>query len=266
MKGIDKLREYKDKITLIGLATIFLFLTYYLVISPYRDMKYKNDLEKVMGEKVIAVQKELDNIEKIYQKRLEENKKAEEKYKQYEEQLIKRSFENTAIFDEFIQKKAEDNQLLIKSIGSIETSNSSKKGKVYISYEIEGNSKNIKNFIKELENTEKLVSLTENKLLLENKDGKIRITLKISGYILNIISEKKDTCIDEEKKLHISFLDLDISEFKIIELNEKKYAVVKFKNGSRKIIYHGEKIKIDEKIYRAVIKADGIYLENGEKK
>ena len=266
MERINKLREYKDKIALIGLAIVFLFLTYYLVISPYRDMKYRGSLEKTMGEKIQTAQKELKNIEKIYQKRLKENKKAEEEYKQYEEQLIKRSFENTAVFEEFIQEKVEENHLLIKNIGTIETSSSSKKGKVYISYEIEGNSRNIKNFIKELENTEKLISLTENNVLLENKDGKKGMTLKISGYILNTVSKKKDIYINEEKKPYISFYDLSISEFKIVELNEKKYAVVKFKNGSRKIIYHREKIEIDEKIYRAVIKEDGIYLGNGERK
>lgn len=267
MNKLNKFKEHKDKILLMGTAGLLLLLTYYLVIIPYKNMKYSSRSKKETELRLKKVQKEFDNIEKVYEKRYKENKKAEAEYQQYEKYLLSKGFKNVAIFEEFIQQKLEKNYLQIKSISNIETSgmDRNEKGKVYIGYEIEGTEKNIKNFVKEIENSEKLVSLMDSSVLLEKKEEKSRGIFKVSGYLLNTASPKKDTYIIEEK-IYISFSDLSISSFKIIKLNKKKYVVIRYKNGERKIIYQGEEIEIGAENYTVEINDNGIYLKHREKK
>lgn len=268
MKLIINLKEHKNTIILICIAIIWLFSTYHLVFAPYNLMKYRDRIEKETEIRLEKVQREFENIEKIYEKRLEENRKAEEKYLQYEQNLISKSFENIGILEEFIQNKIDKNSLQLKSTGSIEVSNSDRreKGKVFISYEVIGDEENIENFIKDLENTERLISITDNSIVLKNSESIINLSFKISSYLLNTSLEKNKIYDRKKDRAYISFKNLNIIDFKILKLNGKEYAVIKYKNGGRKILYDGEDIEIEEKNYKIKIKDEGIYLEHREKK
>ena len=271
MININIFQENKEKIIgvfLIGLNIIFF---YFCCIAPYNKLKLKRETVREAEIKLKKVSKEKEIVEKIYNSKIEKEKEIENRFKNNREKIIAKSFKNINEFEKTILEKLKKYNLYSQIIGRIEKLSGETEGKAYISYEIIGKEKNIKEFIQELENGEKLISLVETPIYLEIKEEESKIKLKIAGYILNLLEkevEEKDVekreSLTKEKIIFISFDELDILEKKILNLNKNRYLLLKYKKGGRNIFCENEEIEKDGKKYRIKIKEDGIYLNSGE--
>lgn len=271
MININIFQENKEKIIgvfLIGLNIIFF---YFCSIVPYNRLKLKRETFRESEIKLKKVSKEKEIVEKIYNSKIEKEKEIERKFNESREKIVTKSFKNIGEFEKTILEKLKKYNLCSQTIGRVEKLSSETEGKAYISYEIIGKEKNIKKFIQELENGEKLISVVETPVYIEIKEEESKIKLKIAGYILNLL-EKEQEKIDiekvekaiEEKILFISFDEVSILEKKILNLNKNRYLLLKYKKGGRDIFYENEEIEKEGKKYRIKIKEDGIYLDSGE--
>lgn len=267
MKGISNLQltEWKEKVIAFIFIGLWMILTYKLIIEPYNEIQNKKKQKLSLEVKVKKAEKELGETEKIYQKKSEENKKEKAEYEIYEKTLLERGFQNSGKMEEYIYQKSKGNKIIIEVIGSIEksgTTEKERKGKVYIPYSITGEEKNILKWIREIENSEKLISFTDTPFQFHKNENNIKINLKISGYILNDTPKEKNIKIAEKEKIFYTYNEKEMmTEKNIIEINGKIYMIIKFKNGKRKIFTHGEEIKKDSKHYILRIEDNELYLE-----
>lgn len=267
MKRIGNLQftEWKEK----GIAFIFIglwmILTYKLLIKPYSEIKNKKKQKISLEIRVKKAEKELEKTEKIYIKKDEENKKERIEYEIYENNLLKKGFQNSGKMKEYIYQSLKKNRITTNIIGSIEKSDTTKKerkGKVYIPYSITGEEENILKWIKEIENSNKLISFTDTPFQFHKDENNIKINLKVSGYILNdTLKEKNIKNIEKEKIFYIYSEKEILTEKNIIEINGKTYMILKFKNGKRKIFADGEEIKKGKNYYILKIEDNELYLE-----
>ena len=263
MIKIDSLQENKEKIIVIVLIGVNLIFFYFCSIIPYNRLKLKKETVREFEVKLKKFSKEKELVEKIYNSKIEKEKEREK--------IINKSFKNIGKFEKTILEKLKKYNLYSQIIGRVEKLNSEIEGKAYISYEIIGKEKNIKEFLQKLENGGKLISLVETPVYIEIKEEKSKIKLKIAGYILNLLEkEQEKTDIEkveeviEEKILFISFDEVSILEKKILNLNKNRYLLLKYKKGGRDIFCEDEEIEKEGKKYRIKIKEDGIYLDSGE--
>jgi hypothetical protein len=271
MIKIDSLQENKEKIIVIVLIGLNLIFFYFCSIIPYNRLKLKKETVREFELKLKKFSKEKEIVEKIYNSKIEKEKEIERKFNESREKIVTKSFKNIGEFEKTILERLKKHNLYSQIIGRVEKLNNEIEGKAYISYEIIGKEKNIKKFIQELENGEKLISLVETPVYIEIKEEESKIKLKIAGYILNLL-EKEQEKIDiekveeviEEKILFISFDEVNILEKKILNLNKNRYLLLKYKKGGRDIFCEDEEIEKDGKKYRIKIKEDGIYLDSGE--
>lgn len=271
MIKIDSLQENKEKIIGIVLIGINLICFYFSSIIPYNRLKLKKETLERFETKLKKVDKEKEIVEKIYNSKIEKNKEIERKFNEWREKIVVKSFKNIGEFEKTIFKKLKKYKLYSQVIGRVEKLSSEKEGKAYISYEIIGKEKNIKEFIQELENGERLISLVEAPVYIEIKEEESKIKLKIAGYILNFLEKSTEEenegnieSVDENKVIFISFDELNILEKKILNLNKNRYLLLKYKKGGRNIFCEDEEIEKDGRKYRVKIKEDGIYLNSGE--
>ena len=267
MIRINNLQEKREKIVIIFLIVINLIFFYFCCIIPYKKIIYTEEKLKNYKMKLKKVIKEKETMVKVHEIQVSKNKEIEERYDKYIESIKEKSFNNIGEFERLIYKKIKSNKLYFKIIGRVEKERNEGEGKVYISYEIIGKKKNLMSFIKELENGEKLISLGETPVYLEEKAEESKIKLKIAGYILNIL-EGEDKDIEKEyidnQKIFLPFEELNLIDKKILKLNKKRYLILKYKKGGREIFLENEKIEKNGKEYRIRIAEEGIYLENGE--
>lgn len=268
MIKIDSLQENREKIIGIVLLGLNLIFFYFCCIVPYNKLKMKKETVQEVETKLKKFNKEKEIVKKVYNSKLEKEKEIDKKFKENREKIIAKSFKNTNEFERNILEKLKEHNLYSQTIGRVEKLSDETEGKAYISYEIEGKEKNIKGFVEELENGEKLVSLIETPVYIEIKEEKSKIRLKIAGYILNLLEkeiEKEDIKeLNENKILFISFDEINILEKKILNLNKNRYLLLKYKKGGRDIFCEDEEIEKDGKKYKIKIKENGIYLDNGE--
>lgn len=265
MIKIDDFQKNKEKIIVIILIVINLIFFYFCCGVPYKKLIYSKEKMENYEVRLKKVIKEKEIMIKIYETQANKNREIEQKYDKYIEIIREKSLKNIGEFERIIYKKLKSNNLYFKIIGRVEKERNEGEGKVYISYEIVGKKGKVINFINELENGEKLISLGETPIYFETKEDESKIKLKIAGYILNILEDKEIEKEDEEiKGIFLPFEELNILEKKILELNKNKYLLLKYKKGGREIFLENEKIEKNGKKYRIKIKEDGIYLENGE--
>lgn len=273
MIKIDRLQENKEKIIGIVLIGLNLIFFYFCSIVPYSRLKLKRETVKEFEIKLKKFRREKEIVEKIYNSKIEKEKEIEKKFNEDRKIIVVKSFKNISEFEKTILEKLKKYNLYSQTIGRVEKLSSETEGKVYISYEIIGKEKSIKEFIQELENGEKLISLVETPVYIEINEEESKIKLKIAGYILNLLEKeqekidiniKKKEELTEEKILFISFDEVSILEKKILNLNKNRYLLLKYKKGGRDIFYENEEIEKEGKKYRIKIKEDGIYLDSGE--
>lgn len=273
MIKIDSLQENKEKIIGIVLIGLNLIFFYFCSIVPYSRLKLKRETVKEFEIKLKKFRREKEIVEKIYNSKIEKEKEIEKKFNEDRKIIVVKSFKNISEFEKTILEKLKKYNLYSQTIGRVEKLSSETEGKVYISYEIIGKEKSIKEFIQELENGEKLISLVETPVYIEINEEESKIKLKIAGYILNLLEKeqekidiniKKKEELTEEKILFISFDEVSILEKKILNLNKNRYLLLKYKKGGRDIFYENEEIEKEGKKYRIKIKEDGIYLDSGE--
>ena len=181
MININIFQENKEKIIgvfLIGLNIIFF---YFCCIAPYNKLKLKRETVREGEIKLKKVSKEKEIVEKIYNSKIEKEKEIENRFKNNREKIIAKSFKNINEFEKTILEKLKKYNLYSQIIGRVEKLSGETEGKAYISYEIIGKEKNIKEFIQELENGEKLISLVETPIYLAIK-RKIAIINGLQNY------------------------------------------------------------------------------------
>ncbi|WP_443863870.1 hypothetical protein [Fusobacterium ulcerans] len=266
--------EWKEKGTAFIFIGIWLIITYKLVVEPYNEIQNRKKQKISLEVKVKKADKELKEIEKIYQKKYEENEKEKIEYEIYEKNILEKGFQNSGEMEEFIYKKSKENRITIEIIGGIEkngTTGKEKRGKVYIPYSLSGKEKNLLSWIREMERSENLISFTDAPFQLQKNESDIKFNLKISGYIINDTPKEKNIKNMAVKSIFYEYNEKDIlTEKNIIEINNKTYIILKFKNAKRKIFVDGEKIKKEGKWYILKIEDNEMYLEetilnNGEK-
>lgn len=240
MIKIDSLQENKEKIIGIVLIGLNLIFFYFCSIVPYSRLKLKRETVKEFEIKLKKFRREKEIVEKIYNSKIEKEKEIEKKFNEDRKIIVVKSFKNISEFEKTILEKLKKYNLYSQTIGRVEKLSSETEGKVYISYEIIGKEKSIKEFIQELENGEKLISLVETPVYIEINEEESKIKLKIAGYILNLLEKeqekidiniKKKEELTEEKILFISFDEVSILEKKILNLNKNRYLLLKYKKG-----------------------------------
>ena len=271
MIKIDSLQENKEKIIGIVLIGLNLIFFYFCSIVPYSRLKLKRETVKEFEIKLKKFRREKEIVEKIYNSKIEKEKEIERKFNESREKIVTKSFKNINEFEKTILERLKKYNLYSQIIGRVEKLNNEIEGKAYISYEIIGKEKNIKEFLQELENGEKLISLVETPVYIEIKEEESKIKLKIAGYILNLLEKEQEKIdiekleeVTEEKILFISFDEVSILEKKILNLNKNRYLLLKYKKGGRDIFCEDEEIEKEGKKYRIKIEEDGIYLDSGE--
>lgn len=255
MKEISNIQitEWKEKGVVFIFIGLWLILSYKLVVEPYNEIQNKKKQKISLETKVKNTKKELKETEKIYQKKFKENMKEKAEYEIYEKTILERGFQNSGKMEEYIYQKSKENKITIEIIGSIEKSGTvekERKGKVYIPYSITGKEENILKWIGEIENSEKLISLTDTPFQLNKDENEMKANLKISGYVLNdTLKEKSEQSIITEN-LFFNYNQKEIViEKNTIEINGKIHIILKFKSGKRKILTDGEKIKKGKEWY-----------------
>lgn len=260
--------EWKEKVIAFIFIGIWLVMTYKLVIEPYNEIQNKKNQKISLEVKVKKSGKELKETEKIYQKKYEENKKEKTEYEIYEKNLLEKGFQNSGELEDFIYRKSKESKIAIEIIGGIEktgTGGKEKRGKIYIPYSLSGKERNLFNWIKEMENSEKLISLTDTPFQFQKNESDIKFNLKISGYILNDTPKEKNIKNVKKESIFYTYNEKEmIAEKNTVEINGKKYIVLKFKNGKRKIFSDGERIKKDKEWYILKIEDNEMYLEKTE--
>lgn len=260
--------EWKEKIIAFIFIGIWLVMTYKLVIEPYNEIQNKKNQKISLEVKVQKSEKELKETEKIYQKKYEENKKEKTEYEKYEKNLLEKGFQNSGEMEDFIYEKSKENKIAIETIGGIEktgTVGKEKKGKIDIPYSLSGKERNLFNWIKEMENSEKLISFTDTPFQFQKSESDIKFNLKISGYILNDTPKEKNMKNIKKENIFYAHNEKEmITEKNIVEINGKSYIILKFKNGKRKIFSEGEKIRKDRNWYILKIEDNEMYLEKME--
>ena len=179
--------------------------------------------------------------------------KEKAEYEIYEKTILERGFQNSGKMEEYIYQKSKENKITIEIIGSIEKSGTvekERKGKVYIPYSITGKEENILKWIGEIENSEKLISLTDTPFQLNKDESEMKANLKISGYVLNDTLKEKSVQSIITENLFFNYNQKEIViEKNTIEINGKIHIILKFKSGKRKILTDGEKIKKGKEWY-----------------
>ncbi len=260
--------EWKEKVIAFIFISIWLVMTYKLVIEPYNEIQNQKNQKISLEIKIKKSEKELKETEKIYQKKYEENRKEKTEYEKYEKNLLKKGFQNSGEMEDFIYEKSKENEIVIETIGGIEktgTVGKEKKGKIYIPYSLSGKERNLFDWIKEMENLEKLISFTDTPFQFQKNESDIKFNLKISGYILNDTPKEKNMKNIEKENIFYTYNEKEmVTEKNIVEINEKVYIILKFKNGKRKIFSEGEKIRKDRNWYILKIEGNEMYLEKTE--
>ena len=255
--------EWKDKGAVFIFGIIWMFSTYKFVIEPYTEIQNRKKEKISLEIKERKAEKELKEIDRIYQKKYEENKKEEEIYKTYKKLLLEKGFQNSGEMEEYIYQKSKENKLTIELIGGIEkTETKEKEGKVYIPYSLIGEEKNIVKWIEEIENSRKLLSVTDTSFQFQKIEENIKLNLKMAGYLLNDTPKEKNTKNKEKESIFYTYEGKEVvTERNTVEINRKTYLILKFKNGERKIFSDGEKIKKDNEWYTLKIREREVYLE-----
>lgn len=102
--------EWKEKGTAFIFIGIWLIITYKLVIEPYNEIQNRKKQKISLEVKAKKAEKELKEIEKIYQKKYEENEKEKIEYEIYEKNILEKGFQNSGEMEELYiksQKKIE---------------------------------------------------------------------------------------------------------------------------------------------------------------
>lgn len=243
--------KHKSSILLLLCFIFSLVLIYKLVILPSSkliNLKNEYKLSEIKYNKENTLNRAtLQRLTRLK----EEYKLQKEKYNQREEEIKKRSFRNLPEAETYLQNLANQNFLNIKTFGRVETIPNL--NKTYLPYIISGAPKKIVKFVKELENGEKIVSLsdTPSKFIISSKG---EFTFKIATSILNETTEKSSS----KDCFSIDILkNCQIRDIKFLKFNSKTYIIIEYIDDTSLVYYSGEEIEFEAKKLKLLIK-DGI--------
>ncbi|MDR3260155.1 MAG: hypothetical protein LBT51_11155 [Fusobacteriaceae bacterium] len=286
IKKFDKLKNiYKENIKNIFvivsmLALIFVFM-YKFIISPINNIKDIKNQIKNTEKKILNQSNELEKVNMIYNKRLEENIRDTKIYEDLLKKYKEISFENIGIFTQYIEKIATFNKIEIVSIGGLENyqdKNELNFNRFGCPYELKGTTENINRFLYSLEHSLYFLSILDAPITIEINNNIVKLIFKISVNIINdandsdekiSIGNDEDENYFEKKNIKTTTTQMFLLNYKIeniktydvIGINNKKYVVIKFINNRKKIYLENEIITIDNLKYKIKIKADNVYLE-----
>ncbi len=259
MAGIKeiKLKEYKNSIVLFIGISLLILLLYYLFYTPLINYLDKKDEIVKFALREKRERKILEAGERRYSRLEEELSKEREKVEESKKRVKAKSFFNLVDFEEHISEVGDRNLISIETIGRVEKIEES--DKIYVPYIVSGDLKGIENFIEELEESDKGISLGETMVILEVGEEKGKLICKMSANVLNIRENEEI----KEKRLKLrEFLRYKIKEIKTINYNNKNYIIVNYQKGGREIFYCGEILEQDGKKYEIYMEKGEIFLKN----
>lgn len=257
MKFLKKFdyHEHKNSVLLLISMIILTFIIYYLIFIPFKI--YLEKKESIDSFQVKSKKEERINQANIqrYNKLLEELEKQKQHYETLKEETKKKSFKNISSFESFISEKANSHFLTIETIGRIERIHET--DKTYVPYIINGELPDIISFIKELENSENQITLTDsNTQLILSTQGKL-IT-KISSSIL----KEKEEKLEKKDLIPLSQLkNIKIDRIKYLKFNSNNYIIINYKNGDRSIYLYGEEIEFNNSRYKIILENGSPFLQ-----
>ena len=233
-----------------GVTLYFLVITKIMEISLLKDNLEKARFKKIKMEKSITVLKR--NLKELEKKYIEKKQNQLENAKRKK----KNSFDNLGEFESFISGEMSNNYITLTAIARAESIKGS--DKVYVPYTFSGRYDNIENFIEELESSSKKITFSDTPFKLQKKENWI-----FSGKIAaNILSEESSPAVYEESKLNYNKISTKkITGITIFLFNNKKYAILKFTDGTSKYISESDIISYKEEKYRVKIINTSVFLE-----
>lgn len=253
IKNTDFLK-FKKPIILSSFIVIWFLLIYFLILTPIF--------------KLLTLKEQIDNLNNMTYKQqnilisLNNNcsiltKKFNNVYSNTQQIQPKSGFADISKFETFIGNLINKNTLKLQSIARYEISNTF--NKFYFPYTISGKYQNILNFISDIENSKRDISILKTPFKIEFLNFTI-----FSGKLATTITNKKAKDIKSLKNLiPISLINhKKIKTISSLKLNNKKYIHIKYYDKTRDIFIENQKIKINYDQYKIKLINNEVYLEN----
>lgn len=233
-----------------GISLYFLIIIKIIDISTLKDDTEKARFKEKKMEKSITVLKR--NLKELKEEYIEQKQEQVENAKRKN----MNSFANLGEFESFISEEMATNYITLITIARAESIKGS--DKVYVPYAFNGTYKNIESFIEELENSSKTITFSDTPFKLQKKENWM-----FNGKLAtNILNQQSVCAVPEDSKLNYNKVSTKkITGITVFLFNNKKYAILKFADGTSKYLSESDKITWKGEKYRVKIINTNVFLE-----